>query len=155
MGGVRLCEAVTIEPFEVSRWGGGCGYAMGIESASACNRQNNKELEERGEKRFRTLWPRMMSEVSHAQRPPRQRLSTNGLSGIYRARGPTWIANGVVAVSFNEAKYAAFFSIARQPEPPARSSQSNARFRAIAFAQPNAPDPCGCAPYAREDPEIS
>ena len=24
-GGARLCVAVTIEPFEVSRWGGGCG----------------------------------------------------------------------------------------------------------------------------------
>jgi hypothetical protein len=34
---------------------------MGIESVSACNKQNNKELEERGEKRFRTLWPRMVS----------------------------------------------------------------------------------------------
>ena len=70
-------------------------------------------------------------------------------------RGPTWDANDVVAVSFNEARYAAFFSIARQPEPPARSSQSDARFRAIAFARPNAPDPYGCVPYAREDPEIS
>jgi len=25
VGGARLCVAVTIEPFEVSRWGGGCG----------------------------------------------------------------------------------------------------------------------------------
>ena len=54
---------------------------MGIESASASNRQNNKELEEKGEKRFRMRWPRMMSEVSHAQRPPRQRLRSNRLTG--------------------------------------------------------------------------
>src|ERR1035437_4892278 len=50
---------------------------MGIESVFACNAQNNKELEARGEKRFRMLWQPMMSEVSHAQRLPRQRLSVN------------------------------------------------------------------------------
>src|ERR1035437_6149530 len=50
---------------------------MGIESVFACNAQNNKELEVRGEKRFRMLWQPMMSEVSHAQRLPRQRLSAN------------------------------------------------------------------------------
>jgi hypothetical protein len=103
----------------------------------------------------RIILPQGIAEVIRGRSEIRFRSPDDGLSGIYRARGPTWIANGVVAVSFNEAKYAAFFSIARQPEPPARSSQSNARFRAIAFAQPNAPDPCGCAPYAREDPEIS
>ena len=50
---------------------------MGIESVFACNAQNNKELEARGEKRFRMLWQPMMSGVSHAQRLPRQRLSAN------------------------------------------------------------------------------
>jgi hypothetical protein len=60
---------------------GGCAYAVGIESVFACNGQKNKELEERGEKRFRTLEPCMMSEVSHAQRPSRQRLRSNRLLG--------------------------------------------------------------------------
>jgi hypothetical protein len=39
---------------------------MGIESIFACNMQNNKELTAEGEKRFRTPWQAMMSEVSHA-----------------------------------------------------------------------------------------
>src|SRR5277367_1850746 len=66
---------------------------MGIESASACNRQNNKELEERGEKRFGTLWPRMMSEVSHAQCPSRQRLRSNRLIGNLL---PRWLRTSFI-----------------------------------------------------------
>jgi hypothetical protein len=42
VGGARLCVAVTIEPFEVSRWGGGCGGLLwdfnqaGSVAASRC-----------------------------------------------------------------------------------------------------------------------
>jgi hypothetical protein len=50
---------------------------MGIESVFACNTQNSKELSAGGEKRFRVLRQPIMSEVSHAQRLPRQRLSAN------------------------------------------------------------------------------
>jgi len=44
VGGARLCVAVTIEPFEVSRWGGGCGGLLwdfnqaGWVVASRCGR---------------------------------------------------------------------------------------------------------------------
>jgi hypothetical protein len=44
MGGARLCVAVTIEPFEVNRWGGGCGGLLwdfnqaGSVVASRCGR---------------------------------------------------------------------------------------------------------------------
>jgi hypothetical protein len=50
---------------------------MGIESFFACNMQKNKALQAEGEKRFRMQWQPIMSEVSHAQRLPRQRLSAN------------------------------------------------------------------------------
>jgi hypothetical protein len=54
---------------------------MGIESAFALNGQNNKEIEARGERRFRMRLKPMMSGVSHAQRPPLQRLGSSRLSG--------------------------------------------------------------------------
>ena len=44
VGGARLCVAVTIEPFEVSLWGGGCGGLLwdfnqaGSVVASRCGR---------------------------------------------------------------------------------------------------------------------
>ena len=50
---------------------------MGMESVFACNAQDNKELEARGEQRFRMLWQPIMSGASRAQRLPRQRLSAN------------------------------------------------------------------------------
>jgi hypothetical protein len=46
---------------------------MGIESIFACNMLKEVELAI-GESRFRTLRQPMMSGVSHAKRPPRQRL---------------------------------------------------------------------------------
>jgi hypothetical protein len=52
---------------------------MGIESTSACNRLNAIALAEKGESGFRTSSVLMIFGVSHAQRPPRQRLSSNAL----------------------------------------------------------------------------
>jgi hypothetical protein len=47
---------------------------MGIESTFACNRLNAIGLAEKGESGFRTSSLPMIFGVSHAQRPPRQRL---------------------------------------------------------------------------------
>jgi hypothetical protein len=47
---------------------------MGIESTFACNILKDLDLAEKSESRFRTLGQSMVSGVSHAQRPPRQRL---------------------------------------------------------------------------------
>ena len=44
----------------------GCGQVTGIESTFARNRQNNKEIAARAERRFRGRLKPMMSEVSHA-----------------------------------------------------------------------------------------
>jgi hypothetical protein len=55
---------------------------MGIESTFACNRMKDMQLEDIGESRFRTLWQPIMFGVSHAQRPPRQRLRSSAFMGI-------------------------------------------------------------------------
>jgi hypothetical protein len=47
---------------------------MGIESTFACNTLNAMDLAENGESRFRTSSQPIILGVSHAQRPPRQRL---------------------------------------------------------------------------------
>jgi hypothetical protein len=52
---------------------------MGIESTFACNRLNAIGLVEKGESGFRTSSLPMIFGVSHAQRPPRQRLSSNAV----------------------------------------------------------------------------
>jgi hypothetical protein len=64
---------------------GGCGQAMGIESTFACNTLNALNLAEKGESRFRTSSQPMIPGVSHAQRPPRQRLRSNGVFGNYNS----------------------------------------------------------------------
>ena len=56
---------------------------MGIESTSACNRLNAIALAEKGESGFRTSSVLMIFGVSHAQRPPRQRLSSNEVIGNF------------------------------------------------------------------------
>jgi hypothetical protein len=56
---------------------------MGIESTFACNRLTAIMLAKKGETRSSTHWQPMMSGVLHAQRPPRQRLRSNGQSGNY------------------------------------------------------------------------
>ena len=48
---------------------------MGIELTLTCNRLGAIELLEETSFRFGMLWQHMIVEVSHAQRPPRQRLS--------------------------------------------------------------------------------
>jgi hypothetical protein len=63
---------------------------MGIESVFACNTQNSKDLSAGGEKRFRMLRQPIMSEVSHAQRLPRQRLSTNGHIALLSSLDERW-----------------------------------------------------------------
>src|SRR6266446_9953553 len=50
---------------------------MGIESTFACNRLNVIGLAEKGESGFRTSSQPMIVGISHTQRPPRQRLSSN------------------------------------------------------------------------------
>jgi hypothetical protein len=59
---------------------GGCGQAMGVESTFACNMLKEVEL---GKKQAKVDSERfgspMMSGVSHAQRPPRQRLRSSRL----------------------------------------------------------------------------
>ena len=54
---------------------------MGIESALTCNRLGVIELLEETGFRIGMLWGPMILAVSHAQRPPRQRLSSNGVCG--------------------------------------------------------------------------
>jgi hypothetical protein len=54
---------------------------MGIESTFNCNTLQEWNLVQKGESRFSTLWQPMMLGVSHAQRPPRQRLSSNAVLG--------------------------------------------------------------------------
>jgi hypothetical protein len=58
---------------------------MGIESTFACNTLNALDLAEKGESQFRTSSQPMISGVSHAQRPPRQRLRSNAVVSSYRA----------------------------------------------------------------------
>jgi hypothetical protein len=57
---------------------------MGIELTLTGNRLVAIELLEETGFRIGMLWPRMIVEVSHAERPPRQRLSSNVrfLSGL-------------------------------------------------------------------------
>jgi hypothetical protein len=47
---------------------------MGIESTFACNILNTLDLAEKGESRFMASSQPIIPGVSHAQRPPRQRL---------------------------------------------------------------------------------
>jgi hypothetical protein len=58
---------------------------MGIESTFACNRLNAIALAEKGESGFRTSSVLMIFGVSLAQRPPRQRLSSNAFHRIDQA----------------------------------------------------------------------
>jgi len=62
---------------------------MGIESTFACNRLNAIGLAEKGESGFMTSSLPMIFGVSHAQRPPRQRLSSNDL--ILTGLANSWI----------------------------------------------------------------
>jgi hypothetical protein len=56
---------------------------MGIESAITCNRLGAIGLLEETGFLLGMLWLPMVLAVSHAQRPPRQRLRSNGQSGNY------------------------------------------------------------------------
>jgi hypothetical protein len=50
---------------------------MGIELTITCNRLGAIELLEETGTQFEMLWQPIILAVSHAQRPPRQRLSSN------------------------------------------------------------------------------
>ena len=52
---------------------------MGIELTLTCNRLGAIELLEETGFRLGMPWQHMIVEVSHAQRPPRQRLSSNAV----------------------------------------------------------------------------
>ena len=57
---------------------------MGIELTITCNRSGAIELLEETGTQFGMLWQPMILAVSHAQRPPRQRLSSN--AAVFRNR---------------------------------------------------------------------